>query len=109
MWMGDHNTKQVYYDRSLQMQCVEAAGKILFIGINFLARSPKVPKQELDQARTTSLFFCVFFYVSSFLCLTRALAPAMYAQHAALMTSLFLLRTGARARARAHTHTHTHT
>ena len=31
------------------MQCVEAAGKILFVGINFLARSPKVSKPELDQ------------------------------------------------------------
>ena len=40
---------QEYYDRSLQMQCVEAAGKILFVGINFLARSPKVSKLELDQ------------------------------------------------------------
>ena len=38
-----------YYDRSLQMQCVEAAGKILFIGINFLARSPKVSPVELQQ------------------------------------------------------------
>jgi len=33
----------------LILQCVEAAGRILFIGINFLSRSPSVPKQELDE------------------------------------------------------------
>lgn len=49
VWTKTGKDGKVYYDRSLQMQCVEAAGKILFVGINFLARSPKVSKQELDQ------------------------------------------------------------
>ncbi|EKX52148.1 hypothetical protein GUITHDRAFT_133874 [Guillardia theta CCMP2712] len=48
VWKKTANGK-TYYDRSLQMQCVEAAGKILFVGINFLARGPKVSKAELDE------------------------------------------------------------
>ena len=42
VWTKPGKDGKPYYDRSLQMQCVEAAGKILFIGINFLARSAKV-------------------------------------------------------------------
>jgi hypothetical protein len=49
VWTKTGKNGQVYYDRSLQMQCVEAAGKILFVGINFLARAPRVTKAELDQ------------------------------------------------------------
>mmetsp|Transcript_47718 Transcript_47718/g.113574 ORF Transcript_47718/g.113574 Transcript_47718/m.113574 type:complete len:366 (-) Transcript_47718:208-1305(-) len=49
VWTKTGKDGKQYYDRSLQMQCVEAAGKILFIGINFLARSPKVSAVELEQ------------------------------------------------------------
>jgi hypothetical protein len=38
VWTKKGKDGKLYYDRSLQMQCVEAAGKILFVGINFLAR-----------------------------------------------------------------------
>ena len=42
VWTKTGKDGKQYYDRSLQMQCVEAAGRILFVGINFLARAPKV-------------------------------------------------------------------